>query len=63
VGSPAADQGFSSIQGTLLGFYGIQIVFDACNIYLHQEWTNANDKMIVKDYVFLLNIMHTQKIL
>ena len=24
----AADQGFSSIQGILLGFYSIQIVFD-----------------------------------
>ena len=29
VAFPTADQGFSSIQGTLLGFYGIQIVFDA----------------------------------
>jgi len=27
-------------------------VFDACNIYKHQEWTNANDKMAVKDYIF-----------
>ena len=26
---PTADQGFPSIQGTLFGFYGIQIVFDA----------------------------------
>ena len=33
----------------------------ACNIYLHQAWTNANDKMTVKDYIFLQNIMHTQK--
>jgi len=34
-----------SIQGTLFGFYhGIYIVFDACNIYLHQAWTNANDR-------------------
>jgi len=52
VGFPTADQGFSSIQGTLVGFYGIQIVFDACNIYLHQAWTNANDKMTVNDYIF-----------
>ena len=52
VGFPTADQGFSSIQGTLVGFCGIQIVFDACNIYLHQAWTNANDKMTVKDYIF-----------
>jgi len=29
VGFPTADLGFSSIQGTLFGFYGIQIVFDA----------------------------------
>ena len=28
------------------------IVFDACNIYPHQAWTNANDKMTVKDYIF-----------
>ena len=43
VGFPTADQGISSIQGTLFGFYGIQIVFDACNIhvYPHQAQTNA----------------------
>ena len=29
VGLPTADQEFSSIQGTLFGFYGISIVFDA----------------------------------
>ena len=29
MGFPTADQWFSSIQGTLLGFYGIKIVFDA----------------------------------
>jgi len=28
------------------------IVFDACNIYPHQAWTNANDKMTVKGYIF-----------
>jgi len=33
----------------------------ACNIYLHQAWTNANDKMTAKDYIFLQNIMQTQK--
>jgi len=59
VGFPTADHGFSSIQGTLFSFYGI--VFYACNIYLHKTWTNANDKMTVKDYIFLQNIMHTQK--
>jgi len=26
-------------------------VFDACNIYPDQAWTNANDKMTVKDYI------------
>jgi len=52
VGFPTADLGFSINQGTLFGFYGIQIVFDACNIYPHQAWTNANDKMTVKDYIF-----------
>ena len=36
-------------------------MFDACNIYPHQAWTNANDKMTVKDYIFLQNIMHRQK--
>ena len=36
-------------------------MFDACNIYLHQAWTNANDKMTVKDYIFIQNIMHTEK--
>ena len=29
MGFPTADQGFSSIQGTVFGFCGIQIVFDA----------------------------------
>ena len=58
---PTADQGFSSTQGTLFGFYSIQIVFDACNIYPHHASTNANDKMAVKDYIFLQNIMHTMK--
>jgi len=52
VGFPTADQGFSSIQSTLFGFYGIQIVFDDCNIYPHQAWTNANDKMTGKYYIF-----------
>ena len=27
-------------------------MFYACNSYLHQAWTNANDKMTVKDYIF-----------
>jgi len=27
-------------------------VFDAYNIYPHQAWTNANDKMTVMDYIF-----------
>jgi len=52
VGFPTADLGFSSIQGTLFGFCGIKVVFDDCNIYPHQAWTNANDKMTVKDYIF-----------
>ena len=34
---------------------------DACNIYPHQAWTNANDKMTVKDYSVLQNIMHREK--
>ena len=29
VGFPTADQGLSSIQRTLFGFYGIKVVFDA----------------------------------
>ena len=28
------------------------MVFDACSVYLHQAWTNANEKMTVKDYIF-----------
>ena len=30
MGFPTADQGFSSIQGTPFGLYGIKTVFDAC---------------------------------
>ena len=52
VGFSTADLGLSSIQGTLFGFRGIWIVFDTCNIYPHQAWTNANDRMTVKDYIF-----------
>ena len=52
MGFPTADQGFWTIQGALFGFYGISIVFDACDIYPHQAWTNANDKMTVKNYTF-----------
>jgi len=52
---------FLSIQGTLFGFYRIQIVFDACSIYPHQAQTNANDKKTVKDYIFLQNSTHTEK--
>jgi len=52
VGFPTTHQGFPSVQGTLFGFYGIEIVFDACNIYPHQAWTSANDKMTAKDYIF-----------
>jgi len=26
-----------------------------------KAWTNANDKMTVKDYIFLQNIMHREK--
>jgi len=51
VGFPTVDQGFSSIQGTLFGFYGFKIVLDVCSIYPHEAWTNANDRMIVKDYI------------
>ena len=47
-----------SIQGTLFGFYGIYIVFEACNIYLHQARTNANDR---EGLHFIQNIMHTEK--
>jgi len=53
VGFQTADQEFSSTEGTLLGFYGIKIVFYACNIYPHQARTTANDKMTVNDYIFL----------
>ena len=52
VGFPTADHGFSSIQGTLFGFRGIQIASDACYIYPHQARTNANDKMAANDYTF-----------
>ena len=34
---------------------------NACNIHPHQARTNANDKMTVKDYIFLQNIMHREK--
>ena len=36
-------------------------MFAACNIYPHQARTNANDKMIVKDYILLQNIMRREK--
>ena len=36
-------------------------MFDACSIYPHQAWTNANDKITVKDYIFLQNIMRREK--
>jgi len=36
-------------------------VFDACNIYPHQAWTKANDKMTVKDNILLQNIMHRER--
>ena len=36
---------------------------NACNIHPHQARTNTNDKMTVKDYIFLQNIMHREKIL
>jgi len=53
VGFLTADQRFSSIQVTLFGLLLWHlIVFDACNIYPHQAWTNANDKMTAKDYIF-----------
>jgi len=51
-GVPDRRRGFSSIQGILLGFCGIVTVFDACSIYPHQAWTNANSKMTVKDHIF-----------
>jgi len=62
VGFPTADHGFSSIQGTLFGFRGIQIAFDACNIYPHQARTNANDKMAAKDYTFTTTSCTQKKI-
>ena len=63
VGFPTTDQGFSSIQGTVFGFYGILISFDACNIYRYQAWTNANDKMTVEDYFFFTKHHAYRKIL
>ena len=36
-------------------------MFDAWNIDPHQAWTNANDKLTVKDYIFFQNIMRTEK--
>ena len=59
MGFPTADQGLSSIQGTLFRFCGIKIVFDACNIYLHQAWTDANDKITVKDYIAIDSTQHS----
>jgi len=59
VGFSTADQGFSSIQGTVFRFYGISIVSDACNIYPHQARTNANDKITAKDCIFSKH--HAQK--
>ena len=38
-------------------------MFDACNIYPHQAWTNANDKMILKDYIFFYKTSCIEKIL
>ena len=35
----------------------------ACSIYLHQAWTNANDKMTVKDYIFYKTLCIRRKIL
>ena len=29
-------------------------MFDACNIYLHQAWTDANGKITVQDYMQLI---------
>ena len=29
-------------------------MFDACNIYLHQAWTDANDKITARDYEQLI---------
>ena len=31
---------------------------DACNIYSHQAWTNANDKMTTKDIFFTKRHAH-----
>jgi len=62
-GSRPPTRGFWTIQGALFGFYGISIVFDACNIYPHQAWTNANDKMTVKDYTFFYKTLCIEKIL
>jgi len=59
VGFPTADEGLSSIQGTLFRFCGIKIVFDACNIYLNQAWTDANDKITVKDYIAIDSSQHS----
>jgi len=36
-------------------------VFDASNIYPHQAGTNADDKMTIKDYIFLQNNMYREK--
>jgi len=33
-------------------------VFDACNIYLPKAWTNANDKITVKDYSAIDSTQH-----
>jgi len=38
-------------------------VFDAWNVYLHQAWTNANDKMTAKDYIFFIKHHAYRKIL
>jgi len=54
---------FLNIQGTLFGFYRIQIVFDACSIYPHQAETNANDKKTVKEYIFFTKHHAYRKIL
>jgi len=34
-------------------------VFDACNIYLHQAWTDANDKITVKDCIAIDSTQHS----
>jgi len=38
-------------------------VLYACNIYLHQAWTNAIDKMTAKDYMFYKTLCIHRKIL